>query len=332
MKTPPANDPSGPSATSRDAQALLREHGAAVDAALAGLRQRYAADAPPRLLEAVDYSLLAGGKRLRPCLVLETCRACGGDPVTNKSALAAAVAIELIHTFSLVHDDLPSMDDDDLRRGRPTNHKVFGEAMAVLAGDAMTTMAFGVLARDADPSLVCHLVGELAAASGPAGMIGGQVLDIDGENQSLSLDALKRVHRLKTGALLTAACRLGAIAAVENNGEGAMFKAAGAAAALLGPGPVKRRDPVRDFGRHLGLAFQIVDDVLDVTSTPQQLGKATNKDAGRGKNTYPGLLGLDASRRMAQAELQAALSAIEPLGPAADGLRALARFVVERNV
>ena len=327
------NNSPGSSSPPRDAPALLREHGATVDGALRNLRERYAAaGTPPRLLDAIEYSLLAGGKRLRPCLVLETCRACGGDPAANKSAVAAAVAIELIHTFSLVHDDLPAMDDDDLRRGRPTNHKVFGEAMAVLAGDAMTTMAFGVIAKDADPSLVCHLVGELAGAAGPAGMIGGQVLDIDGENQRLSLDELQRVHRLKTGALLTAACRMGAIAAVENNGEGALFRTAGVAAALLGPGPANRRDPVQEFGRHLGLAFQIVDDVLDVTGTPEQLGKATNKDAGRGKNTYPGLLGLDASRRMAQAELQAAVAALDPLGPAADGLRALARYVVERTV
>ena len=172
-------------------------------------------DAPPRLLEAMQYSLLAGGKRLRPALVLETARACGAkDPAANRSALAAAAAMELIHTFSLVHDDLPAMDDDDLRRGRPTNHKVFGEAMAILAGDAMVTVAFEVLATDAEPSVASKLIVELASASGPAGMIGGQVLDIDGENQSLSLPELQRVHRMKTGALLTASCRMGAIAAL----------------------------------------------------------------------------------------------------------------------
>jgi geranylgeranyl diphosphate synthase type II len=299
-----------------DARSILREHGAAVDAGLRALRGRYAAAAgadaaPTRLLDAIDYSLLAGGKRLRPALVLETFRACGGDTASDRSAVAAAVAMELIHTFSLVHDDLPAMDDDDLRRGRPTNHKVFGEAMAVLAGDAMTVMAFEVLAGDADPAAAAALVFELARAAGPAGMIGGQVLDIDGENQSLSLDQLQQIHRLKTGALLTASCRMGAVAA---------------------PGGRDRLAAVTAFGRHLGLAFQIVDDVLDVTSTPEHLGKATGKDAGKGKNTYPGLLGLDGSRQKAAGELAAALKAIEPLGPAADGLRALARFVVEREV
>ncbi len=151
-----------------------------------------------RLLEAIDYSLLAGGKRLRPALVLETARACSA-PAASPAAVAAAGAIELIHTFSLVHDDLPAMDDDDLRRGRPTSHKVFGEAMAILAGDAMVTMAFHVVAADAPPSIAAALIIELASASGPAGMIGGQVLDIDGENQVLALPQLQEIHRKKTG-------------------------------------------------------------------------------------------------------------------------------------
>lgn len=301
-----------------DAIAILSEHGRTVDADLRRIRDRYTADAPPRLLDAIDYSLLAGGKRLRPTLILETCRACGGDPVSNPSARAAAAAMELIHTFSLVHDDLPAMDDDDLRRGRPTNHKVFGDAMAILAGDAMTTIAFEIIATDADPAISPRLITELARASGPAGMIGGQVLDIDGEGKQLSLDGLKQIHRLKTGALLTASCVMGAISAGTDR--------------PLPHSPTSPLPHVQSFGRHLGLAFQIVDDILDVTSTPEQMGKATGKDAGKGKNTYPGLLGLDESRRMAAAELAAAISAIEPLGPAAEGLRALARFVVERNV
>jgi geranylgeranyl diphosphate synthase type II len=288
---------------------LLREHGATTESALRSLRHRYP-DAPGRLLDAIDYSLLAGGKRMRPALILETCRACGvANPAGNPSAVAAAVAMELIHSFSLVHDDLPAMDDDDLRRGRPTNHKVFGEAMAILAGDAMTTMAFEILARDADPAIAGRLIIELSHAAGPAGMIGGQVLDIDGENQSLSLEQLQRIHRLKTGALLTASCRMGCLCA----------------------GEAGELDAVTAFGQHMGLAFQIVDDVLDVTSTPEQLGKATGKDAGRGKNTYPGLFGLEASRTMADEELAAALQALTPLGPAADGLRELARFVVQRS-
>jgi geranylgeranyl diphosphate synthase type II len=292
-----------------DAVTLLATHGRAVDAALKRLRERYAVDAPSTLLDAIDYSLLAGGKRMRPTLVLESCRACGGDPQSNPSAIAAAVAMELVHTFSLVHDDLPAMDNDDLRRGRPTNHKVFGDAMAILAGDAMTTMAFDVLATDAEPAIAASLVAELAKAAGPAGMIGGQVLDMAGEHQQLTLEQLRQVHRLKTGALITASCRMGAIA-------------------VGGRGPL---DAITAFGKHLGLAFQIVDDILDLTSTPAQLGKQTGKDAAKGKNTYPGLIGLDESRERARAELNAAISAISHLGPQSCGLLALARFVVDRE-
>jgi len=290
---------------------LLRRHGEHLTLWFKGLRTRHP-EAPERLLQAVQYSLLAGGKRLRPTLVLECALAIDPKAESNPSVLSAAAAIELIHTFSLVHDDLPAMDNDDLRRGVPTNHKVFGEALAILAGDAMVTMAFESIARDADPRLVPALVRELAVASGPEGMIGGQVLDMDGETRSLPLHELQRVHRLKTGALLTAACRLGVIAA--GTSEGPLLSA------------------MTDFGKHLGLAFQIVDDVLDVTSTPEQLGKATSKDASRGKNTYPSLLGLEESRREASRQLESALQSIKSVGPGADGLRALARFVVERNV
>jgi geranylgeranyl pyrophosphate synthase len=305
---PVQSSTAAPAADADVALEILKQHGKAVASYLASLRSRYTAG-PSRLLDAIEYSLMAGGKRLRPALVLETARACGAS-ADNRSALAAAGAIELIHTFSLVHDDLPAMDDDDLRRGRPTNHKVYGEAMAILAGDAMVTMAFEVLAADAEPAVVAALVRELASASGPVGMIGGQVLDIDGENVSLSLDELRRLHAMKTGALLTCSCRMGAIAA-------------GAGADEL--------EAVMAYGRHLGLAFQIVDDLLDVTSTPEQMGKATGKDAGKGKNTYPSLMGLDASRREASDQLAAGIKAIEPLGDAGAGLTALARFVAERN-
>ena len=292
-----------------DARQLLQRHGQSLAAYLGRVRSRFAS-APARLLDSIEYSLTAGGKRLRPALVLECFAACGGSPARLQSALSAAGAIELIHTFSLVHDDLPAMDDDDLRRGLPTNHKVFGEAMAVLAGDAMVTMAFQLLAIDADSTVAPALIRELASASGPEGMIGGQVLDIDGENVSLDLTQLKHLHGMKTGALLTAACRLGAIAA-------------GADEAAL--------NAVTQFGGHLGLAFQIVDDLLDVTSTPEQLGKATRKDADKGKNTYPTLLGMEASRREAGHELTSALAALDLLGLGAAGLKALARFVVQRD-
>ena len=311
------------SSPEHDVSELLGRHWRTLADYFGTFRKRFG-QAPTRLLEAIEYSLMAGGKRLRPALVLECWRACisRGQPIhppsndgidhggVSRSALAAAAAIELIHTFSLVHDDLPAMDDDDLRRGRPTNHKVFGEAMAILAGDAMVTMAFEVLAEDADPSVAPALVRELAHASGLQGMIGGQVLDMEGENKSLQLDQLKRLHGMKTGALLTAACRLGAIAA---GADGSTLNA------------------VTEFGRHLGLAFQIVDDLLDVTSTPQQLGKATRKDAGKGKNTYPSLLGLQASRLEADQQLAAALQALQCLGDSAATLGMLARFVVGRN-
>jgi geranylgeranyl diphosphate synthase, type II len=290
---------------------ILKRHGQSVDAQLVALKSRYAV-APPRLLEAIEYSLMAGGKRLRPALVLECCHACSGrDPAENRSALAGATAIELIHTFSLVHDDLPAMDDDDLRRGRPTNHKVFGEAMAILAGDAMVAMAFEVLSADAEPALVPALITELAQATGPSGMIGGQVLDMQGENRLLRIEELRALHAAKTGALLTASCRMGAIAA--RAGDDAL-------------------ECVTRFGRSLGLAFQIVDDLLDVTSTPEQLGKATAKDKSRGKNTYPHLLGLDASRAEAQNQVRSAIDAITAFGTSAEGLRSLAEFVLHRSI
>src|SRR3984885_81808 len=198
---------------SNEALDLLRRHGQRLHDYFLVIRSRHE-NAPPRLVEAIQYSLLAGGKRLRPALVLECCQACKGKSAKSQaSALAAAAAMEFIHTFSLVHDDLPAMDDDDLRRGRPTNHKVFGEAMAILAGDAMVAMAFEILAIDCQPNLVALLARELAHATGPAGMIGGQVLDMDTTAPQRKLEELQTLHRMKTGALLTASCRMGAIAA-----------------------------------------------------------------------------------------------------------------------
>lgn len=297
------------------ALAVLKRHGDALADFFSQILAHYRQNAPAPLLEAIEYSLLAGGKRLRPALVLESYAACTSDSesksVVLDSAIAAAGAIELIHTFSLVHDDLPAMDNDDLRRGKPTNHKVFGEAMAVLAGDAMVTMAFELLASRADPAVASRLIAELAWATGPCGMIGGQVLDMLGENKALFLQDLQKIHRMKTGALLATSCRLGAIAA---RAQEAQLQA------------------LTCFGRHMGLAFQIVDDILDLTSTPEQLGKATNKDADRGKNTYPSVIGLDASREQARQQLAAALEALSSFPPSADGLRNLARFVVEREI
>jgi geranylgeranyl diphosphate synthase type II len=296
-------------ASDSSALALLRHDGEAVDAYLR-LALKHQVSAPKQLVEAIEYSLMAGGKRLRPTLVLEAFRSCDGSEGQRTSALAAAGAMELLHTFSLVHDDLPAMDDDDLRRGRPTNHIVFGEAMAILAGDAMMTLAFELIATDADPALAPALIRELASAAGPAGMIGGQVLDMAGENRSLTLDELQQIHRMKTGALLTASCRLGAISAKAD------------AHAL---------EAVSAYGRHLGIAFQIVDDVLDETSTPEAMGKRTKKDSAKGKNTYPKVIGLDASRAQAKSHLDAGLAALDGFADSADGLRSLARFIVERT-
>jgi len=292
---------------SAEPTSLLKRHAHSVETYLRDALKRQA-QAPKKLIEAIDYSLMAGGKRLRPSLVLECAVACGGE--INPSALAAAGAIELIHTFSLVHDDLPAMDDDDLRRGRPTNHKVFGEAMAILAGDAMVSLAFELIATDAEPAVAPKLIAELAHATGPQGMIGGQVLDMEGEKKSLGFEELQELHRMKTGALLRSACRLGALST--NTSELQLLA-------------------LTDFGRFLGLAFQIVDDLLDVTASPQQMGKATGKDAAKGKNTYPVLLGIEETKVQAQMQLYAALASLKPLGRHADGLKRIARFVVERQ-
>lgn len=299
-------------AAGADIAALLERSAQCVNDYFRQLNDKYPS-APPRLLESIQYSLMAGGKRLRPALLLESARACGSQPdhtAPVATAVVAAAAMELIHTFSLVHDDLPAMDDDDLRRGLPTNHKIYGEAMAILAGDAMTTMAFEILAADADPRLVPSLIQELARASGPAGMIGGQVIDMDEKHPPKNLAELQHLHRMKTGALLTASCRMGAIA---GNASAAQLQA------------------LDTYGRHLGLAFQIVDDILDQTATAEELGKATKKDAQKGKVTYPMLLGLEESRHQANEQLSHALEALNMFEARADGLKALAAFVVERH-
>jgi geranylgeranyl diphosphate synthase, type II len=266
---------------------------------------------PRRLLQAMVYSFTAGGKRLRPALVLECFNAVKKPGASKNAALAAALAIELIHTFSLIHDDLPAMDDDDLRRGQPTNHIVFGEAVAILAGDALTALAFGILSDVEPAKIAVRLVKELAKATGPAGMIGGQILDIEGENKCLLLSELQELHQKKTGALLTSACRLGALA---------------------GGASKKELETLTEFGQHLGLAFQIVDDILDETSTPRQLGKATQKDRPNGKNTYPTLIGLEESRQKAQVQLNLAIKSIQGLGRQGKTLRQIAEFVVMRTV
>lgn len=290
------------------AEEILQRHAAAISKYLAESLERER-EIPARLRESIAYSLLAPGKRLRPALVFESFHSSGGNAADN-SVFAAAGAIELIHTFSLVHDDLPAMDDDDLRRGKPTNHKVFGEALAILAGDAMVTMAFDLIARAAEPDVAPKLIAELAHAAGPAGMIGGQALDIAAENQSLSLDDLTRIHRMKTAALIVAACRMGGIAARASD---------------------EHLTALTNYAQHIGLAFQIVDDLLDLTATPQQLGKQTRKDAARGKRTYPALTNLETARAAAHEHLRAAIDALQPFGASAQSLIAIARFIVERQ-
>ncbi len=265
-------------------------------------------DCPPRLREAIRYSLLAPGKRLRPLLVLMTAEACGGN---IDAAMPAACAVEMVHAYSLIHDDLPCMDDDDLRRGRPTCHKVFGEALAVLAGDALLTMAFEILARDVRPARVaadCCL--ELARAAGPAALVGGQADDLDGTTEAADIGRLEAIHRRKTGAMFQVSIRLGAMIARASR---------------------RQRSALEKYGQRLGLAFQIVDDLLDVGGDENKLGKRAGKDADRGKLTFPGLLGVDESRRRAEHLIAEARAAVASLGPQAEGLEALARAVLERN-
>jgi geranylgeranyl diphosphate synthase, type II len=261
---------------------------------------------PPEIIHrAMRYSLFAGGKRIRPVLCLEAARAVtGGEPA---GLYAVAGSLEMIHTYSLIHDDLPALDNDDLRRGRPTNHKVFGEAMAILAGDALLTLAFEVLGRVGD----ARLVAELASASGTVGgMIGGQVHDLEGEHAAPSAELLERIHRAKTGALLRASVRLGAIHAGSADEQ---------LAALT------------RYGEHIGLAFQIVDDVLDVEQSSEALGKTAGKDAAQHKITFPAVYGLDVSKRMAEEQRRHAHEALSAFDASAQRLRELADLIVERR-
>jgi geranylgeranyl diphosphate synthase, type II len=270
-------------------------------------------DCPSALSEAMAYSLLAPGKRLRPLLVILACETCGG---TDAAALPAAAAVEMIHTYSLIHDDLPAMDDDDLRRGLPTCHKKFGEALAILAGDALLTFAFEVLSEGYPPATAAACCRELARGAGAPGMVGGQVDDLAWERKGGTFPDLERLHARKTGALFLASLRLGLFAAQGERTGGADPKLL---AALDG------------YGRGLGLAFQITDDLLDVESSPHQTGKRVQKDAARGKLTYPGFLGLEDSRRRAGQLIHEACDCLAPLGESGRRLADLARSILERD-
>ncbi len=263
-----------------------------------------------RLYEAMRYGTLGGGKRLRPFLVTETARMLGVDP---RRALRASAAVELVHSYSLIHDDLPAMDDDDLRRGQPSCHIAFDEATAILAGDALLTLAFEVLAdpkTHADAAVRCDLVGGLARAAGAGGMVGGQMIDLESENMTSDAGLISRLERMKTGALIAYCCEAGAIVA-------------GASA--------REREMLREFGFELGLAFQIVDDLLDVEGDVAALGKSVGKDEAAGKATFVSTLGADGARREALALVNRATARLQPFGMAAEPLRAFCNYVLNRR-
>ena len=269
---------------------------------------------PDDLREAIRYSLLAPGKRLRPLLLLMAAEACGGGA---EAAMPAAAAVEMVHADSLVHDDLPAMDDDDLRRGRPTCHKKFGEAMAILVGDALLALALQTLAEmPARPEIVARCCAILAEAAGPCQLVGGQADDIAGELDAHARstdDGLKRleaIHRRKTGALILASLRMGGL--------------------IAGADSVSR-DALEQYGRRLGLAFQVTDDLLDARGDEAALGKRVGKDAGQGKLTFPGLLGVEKSDALAKQLISEARHALAPLGESAEALSLLAQYVLERK-
>jgi geranylgeranyl diphosphate synthase type II len=257
------------------------------------------------------YSVMAGGKRLRPILVIAGAEAVGGAADT---VLPTACALELIHTYSLIHDDLPAMDDDDYRRGRPTSHKVFGEAVAILAGDALLTLAFQLVARNAervgDPRVICDVVADIAEAAGTGGMVGGQVVDIESEGKAVSAETLDYIHTHKTAALIRVSLRTGALLA------GAKPDALAA---------------ISTAGERLGLAFQIVDDILDVEGSLEELGKTAGSDERKQKATDPAVHGLEVSRRRARALVEEAKDVLTTLGPPAAPLAALADYILERR-
>lgn len=264
---------------------------------------------PSTIKEAMVYSLEAGGKRIRPVLLLAVIEGFKKDP---ELGLKTAAALEMIHTYSLIHDDLPSMDDDDLRRGKPTNHKVFGEAMAILAGDGLLTHSFGLIAED--PLITSDqkvkLIGLLAQSAGPEGMVGGQVADIEGENKKLSVEEMETIHVHKTGKLLIFSVLAGAVIA-------------GAS--------VEEQARLERFAHHIGLAFQIQDDILDIEGEEELIGKRTGSDESKQKSTYPGLLTIDGSKKKLQFHLDEALNSLDGLSMDTKLLKQIARLIVNRN-
>ncbi|HKV45813.1 MAG TPA: farnesyl diphosphate synthase [bacterium] len=292
-------------------EARLAEHGGLVEATLD--RSLVSADTPPQVVHrAMRYSVFAGGKRLRPILVLAGAEVAGMGP---EGVLPAAAAVELIHTYSLIHDDLPAMDNSPTRRGRPTCHVVFGEAMAVLAGDALHALAFELLAGIGGggaipPDRVVAAIVEVTRGIGTQGMVGGQVLDLLASRGPVDAADVRQIHRLKTGSLIQACVRIGGM--------------------LAGASPDDLQALSR-YGEHVGLAFQIVDDILDVVGEEVNLGKGTGSDAAQAKVTFPAVFGLDASRDLARAVTAQAISALQPLGARGEWLGSLAAFLLSRD-
>lgn len=289
----------------------LKSQKAKIDAAMALYLSDFG-EPPATLLKAMRYSLEAGGKRVRPILVLAACEAVGGDALV---AMPIACAMEYIHTFSLVHDDLPCMDDDRLRRGQPTNHMIFGEGRAVLAGDGLLSDAFCLathpdMVAKVDASVLLDVIYDIAFATGPRGMVGGQELDLDGEGKSLSLSEMERVHRLKTGALITAAVTVGA---------------------KIGGALPKQLEALRIYGEKIGLTFQIADDILNVEGTAEEQGKSIGSDADNNKSTYVTVLGLEKAKLKAKQLTEEALAALSSFDDKALPLRSLARYIIERR-
>lgn len=264
------------------------------------------------LFESMEYSLMAGGKRIRPQLVLEFCSLCGGS---REQAMPFACALEMIHSYSLIHDDLPCMDDDDLRRGKPTNHKVYGEAAALLAGDALLTLAFETMLSPesiaaAGAERAARAAGELARAAGAHGMVGGQIIDLESEGKQVPLEVLEKMDEGKTGALILAACRMGCI---------------------LGGASPAQMQAAEIYARSIGLAFQIQDDLLDVTGDAALLGKNTGMDSARGKSTYVSLLGVEKARETVERLTYTAIDALSVFGEEAKGLADFARALANRD-
>jgi geranylgeranyl diphosphate synthase type II len=293
-----------------DIRAYLKENKAYVDKAL----ERYFSGRnwPYPICDAMYYSIKAGGKRIRPILAIASCEACGGD---RELVMPAAIAIEMIHTFSLIHDDLPAMDNDDLRRGVPTNHKVFGEAMAILAGDALLSEAFYCLASflmnsNITPLLALEIIGDIASATGPSGMVGGQVLDMKSEGQEIGLEELKKIHTYKTGRLITVSVTTGA-------------KCAGAK-----PHEVSL---LLNYGNAIGLAFQIADDILDIEGSEEEIGKPVGSDIKKQKATFPAILGIERSRELASSLIEEAVDLASHFGQKGWALVELARYIIERK-